>query len=97
MLSFLIASVDQVRVLEKRNKRYFKSVALGIQSGIILLPVEIFKEILIPFVKETGWICYIFFNVILDVFTGISNVATLSFKSIFYGFSGRLGLEEDKD
>ncbi len=41
-------------LLEKRNKRYFKSVALGIQSGIILIPVEIFKEILIPFVKETG-------------------------------------------
>jgi hypothetical protein len=97
MLNFLIASVDQVLVLEKRNKKYFKSVALGIQSGIILLPVEIFKEILIPFVKETGWICYIFLNVILDVFTGIRNIATLSVKSIFYGFSGRLGLEEDKD
>ena len=97
MLNFLIASVDQVLVLEKRNKKYLKSVALGIQSGIILLPVEIFKEILIPFVKETGWICYIFFNVMLDVFTGIRNIASLSVKSIFYGFSGRLGLEDDED
>jgi hypothetical protein len=97
MLSFLITSVDQVLVLEKRNKTYFKSVALGIQSGLILLPVEVFKEILIPFVKETGWICYIFFNVILDFFTGIRNIATLSVKSIFYGFSGRLGIENDED
>ena len=97
MLNFLIASVDQVLVLEKRNKKYLKSVALGIQSGIILLPVEILKEILIPFVKETGWICYIFFNIMLDVFTGIRNIATLSFRSIVFGFSGRLGLEEDKD
>jgi ethanolamine transporter EutH len=95
MLSFFVASVDQVMLLEKRNKRYFKSVALGIQSGIILIPFEVFKEILIPFVKEIGWICYIFFNVILDVFTGVKNIATLSFKSIFYGFSGRLGLEDD--
>ncbi|MDP1664060.1 MAG: hypothetical protein Q8L79_02960 [Methylobacter sp.] len=97
MLNFLIVSVDKVMLLEKRNKRYFKSVALGIQSGIILLPLEVFKEILIPFVKETGWICYIFFNIILDVFTGVRNIATLSFKSIFYGFSGRLGLEDDDE
>lgn len=97
MLSFFVASVDQVILLEKRNKRYFKSVALGIQSGIILIPFEVIKEILIPFVKETGWICYIFFNVILDVFTGVKNIATLSFKSIFYGFSGRLGLEDDEE
>lgn len=97
MLNFLIASVDKVMLLEKRNKRYFKSVALGFQSGIVLLPLEVFKEILIPFVKETGWICYIFFNIILDVFTGVRNIATLSFKSIFYGFSGRLGLEDDKE
>ena len=96
MLSFLIASVDQVMLLEKRNKQYLKSVVLGIQSGIILIPVEIFKEILIPFIKETGWICYILFNIILDVFTGIRNIAGLSFRSIFYGFSGRLGLEDDK-
>lgn len=97
MLNFLIASVDQVLVLEKRNKKYLKSVALGIQSGIILLPVEVFKEILIPFVKETGWICYIFFNIILDVFTGVRNIASLSVKSIFYGFSGRLGFKDDED
>ncbi|MGZ6416774.1 MAG: hypothetical protein ACXVDW_21520 [Bacteroidia bacterium] len=97
MLSFFVASVDQVMLLEKRNKRYFKSVALGIQSGIVLIPVEVFKEILIPFVKETGWICYIFFNIIMDVFTGIRNITTLSFRSIFYGFSGRLGLEDDEE
>ncbi|WP_432742911.1 hypothetical protein ABXJ76_18920 [Methylobacter sp. G7] len=97
MLNFLIASVDKVMLLDKRNKKYLKSVALGIQSGIVLLPLEVFKEILIPFVKETGWICYIFFNIILDVFTGVRNIATLSFKSIFYGFSGRLGLEDDEE
>jgi hypothetical protein len=62
VLNFVITSVDQVMLLEKRNKRYFKSVALGIQSGIILIKVEFFKEILIPFVKETGGICYIFFK-----------------------------------
>jgi hypothetical protein len=66
MLDFLIASVDQVMLLDKRNKKYFKSVALGIQSGIILLPLEVLKVILIPFVKETAWVCYIFFNVVLD-------------------------------
>ena len=97
MLNFLIVSVDQVMLLDKRNKKYLKSVALGIQSGIVLLPLEVFKEILIPFIKETGWICYIFFNIILDVFTGVRNIATLSFKSIFYGFSGRLGLEDDEE
>ena len=97
MLTFIITSVDQVMLLEKKNKSYFKSVTLGVQSGIILIPVEICKEILIPFVKETGWICYIFFNVILDVFTGMKNIATLSVSSIFYGFSGRLGLENDKE
>jgi hypothetical protein len=97
MLDFLIASVDQVMLLDKRNKKYFKSVALGIQSGIILLPLEVLKVILIPFVKETAWVCYIFFNVVLDFFTGIRNIATLSVKSIFYGFSGRLGLKDDEE
>jgi len=97
MLNLLINSVDQVRLLDKRNRKYLKSVALGIQAGIILLPLEVFKEVLVPFVKEIGWICYIFFNIILDVFTGVRNITALSFKSIVYGFSGRLGLEDDVD
>jgi hypothetical protein len=33
MLNSFIASIDQIVLLEKRNKKYLKSVLLGLQSG----------------------------------------------------------------
>lgn len=95
MKNSIVTSVDEVVVLESRNKKYFQSVLIGFQAGILFLPLEIVRQVLFPFFSGLYYIGAVVYGAIEDVAVGVANILTGMGRSFYYGFRGRLGVKEE--
>ncbi|WP_341325817.1 hypothetical protein [Methylotuvimicrobium sp. KM2] len=72
MKNSIVTSIDAVLVLESRNKKYLKSVLIGLQLGILFLPMELVREIFFPFFSGLYYIGLAVYGAVEDVFKGAS-------------------------
>jgi hypothetical protein len=95
MKNSIVTSIDEVVVLENRNKKYFQSILIGFQAGILFLPLEIIRQIVFPFFSGLYYIGAVVYGAIEDVVVGVTNVLIGIGRSFYYGFQGRLGVKEE--
>jgi len=89
-----MTSLDEVVVLENRNKKYFESVLIGLQLGVLFIPLEIVREVIYPFFSGLYYIGIVVKGAIEDVAIGIANVLARIGLALYYGFQGRFAVKE---
>jgi len=84
---YLLRSNSHLRDTDKVNN-YWKSVFVGLQSGILLLPEEIFERVILPLFAETDYVTN-------GVLSGLIDSFIFSVGNIQKGFSGTLDACEE--
>ena len=88
-----LKSTSHIRVLDKRGN-YLRSVAVGLQFGVVHFPGEIVAVVLWPLIANLVGVLYVAVSNLYFVIRG-------AVEAIFCGFAGRLEavdeIEEDEE
>jgi hypothetical protein len=95
MKKTVVNSINEIVILEIRNESYLESVLIGLQAGIVLLPLEIVRQVIYPFCSGLYYIGAVIKGAIEDVVIGVVNVVYQTGLALYYGFQGRFALKEE--
>lgn len=95
MKNSVVNSINEVVVLESRNESYLESVLIGLQAGIVLLPLEVVRQVIFPFFSGLYYVGVVVKGAIEDVVIGLINVVYQTGLALYYGFQGRFALKDE--
>lgn len=95
MKNTVVNSINEIVVLESRNESYLESVLIGLQAGIVMLPLEVVRQVIYPFFSGLYYIGTVVSGAIEDVAVGLINVICQTGLALYYGFQGRFALKDE--